>query len=82
MKTKYYGIQAPDGLIWWIEQDEHRAWYSFFDNTAKHRLPMYEAIKAYEAIGYRCVELEPNIVQVCPTREERLKMPKEFAGED
>lgn len=65
---RYYGIRRPDrdgvkGYIWWIAEDRHRAWSAFFQYPDKngelnsHRAPMAEAISAYEAIGYRCVEL-------------------------
>jgi len=68
---RYFGIKTPDqvearvtGYIWWISDTEQGAWRSFFTYPSKkfefnpYRLPMYEAIKAYEGIGYRCVELE------------------------
>ena len=60
---RYFGIKRPDlsgenlGTIWWIAEDKSRAWISFFQNMP-NRAPMAEAIQAYEAIGYRCVELE------------------------
>lgn len=61
---KYFGIRKPDGIIWWIEEDEHRAWMSFFTYPSNvgeimpHRLPIAEAIAAYQAVGYKCVELQ------------------------
>ena len=61
--VKYFGIKKPDGMIWWIAEDEHRSWMSFFTYPSAngmmnpHRLPLAEAIAAYQAIGYRCVEL-------------------------
>lgn len=68
----YFGIKTPSGhaglmgkpYIWWIAESQHEAWMSFFQYpSAKrelnaHRLPIEEAIRAYEAIGYRCVELD------------------------
>jgi len=54
---RYFGIKKPDGTIWWIADSEHNSWQAFFDTTA-HRLPLDEAVQAYKAIGYRCVELE------------------------
>lgn len=54
---KYFGIKSPeDGRIWWIAEDSHRSWCQFFQHMPS-RSPLGEAIKAYEAIGYRCVEL-------------------------
>ena len=66
---KYYGIKTPASdhqhtMIWWISDSAHGAWNSFFTypNPAGdknfHRMPMAEAIQAYEAIGYECVELD------------------------
>jgi len=66
---KYFGIKTPktashSSYIWWISDSEHNSWMSFFNYPNKdkelnsHRLPLAEAIKAYKAIGYRCVELE------------------------
>ena len=60
MVNEYYGIATPDGRIWWIAEDSSRAWMAFFCNepAAHHRLPMCEAVRAYESIGYRCVKLK------------------------
>ena len=66
---KYFGIKTSHRVeqksyIWWITADEHTSWMSFFqypdknNNLNSHRLPLEEAIRAYEAIGYKCVELE------------------------
>ena len=61
---KYFGIKTPDGVIWWIADSRHNAWLAFFTYPSKqrelkpHRAPLGEAIRAYEAIGYLCVELE------------------------
>lgn len=60
---RYFGIKCPDptgenlGRIWWIAEDSSRAWIAFFQHMP-NRAPLAEAIEAYEAIGYRCVELE------------------------
>jgi len=54
---KYYGIMTPKGNTICVEGDKHRAWDSFF-NINPHRLTIYEAIKAYEAIGYYCIMFE------------------------
>lgn len=65
---KYYGIKTPENeynvgsYIWWIDTDEHKSWDLFFQYNA-HRAPLYDAIKAYEAIGYKCVELEIKEVE-------------------
>lgn len=69
----YYGIKTPkkdhqDSYIHWISECEHAAWDLFFQypdrnrNFKSHRTPLEEAMKAYEAIGYKCVEL--NVVEV------------------
>lgn len=60
---RYFGIKCPDstgenlGCIWWIAEDYYQAWMAFFQHMPSRAL-MAEAIQAYEAIGYRCVELE------------------------
>ena len=65
----YFGIKTPqrnneDPYIWWIANSEHESWMSFFQYpSAKremnaHRLPLEEAIRAYQSIGYRCVALD------------------------
>jgi len=65
---RYFGIKTPEtdnisSYIWWISDSEHSSWQSFFQYPSKsgdinpHRLPLEEAIKAYESIGYKCVEL-------------------------
>jgi hypothetical protein len=70
---RYFGIKTPDGMIWWIETDEHKCWHEFFTHPARdllpfpHRLPMQEAIRAYKGLGYRCVELEVREVNRNPT---------------
>jgi len=66
---RYYGIKTPERedykpYIWWFAESVHRAWDSFFMFPDKkmflnpHRAPLEEAIRAYESIGYKCVELE------------------------
>lgn len=66
---KYFGIKTPhrinnNSYIWWIASGEHECWASFFQYPNKdnelnsHRLPLEEAIRAYAAIGYSCIELE------------------------
>ena len=54
---QYFGVKKPDGRIWWITDSEQNSWHALF-HGAPHRLPLDEAIRAYKAIGYRCVELE------------------------
>jgi len=69
MGIKWYGIKTPeteydDSYIYWITTSEHESWDSFFQypdrngNFLSHRAPLEEAKRAYEAIGYKCVELE------------------------
>lgn len=66
---RYFGIKTPEkenekSYIWWIAEDEHRCWMQFFTYPNKnnemnsHRLPLFDAIRAYKAIGYKCIELE------------------------
>lgn len=66
---KYYGIKTPEkpsvpSYIWWVADSEHNSWNAFFTYPNKsrefnrHRLPLSEAIKAYESIGYKCVEVD------------------------
>lgn len=67
---KYFGIKCPkDGRIWWIAEDSSRAWSQFFQHMPS-RSPTSEAIKAYEAIGYRCVEL--TVKELEPSDETEL----------
>lgn len=71
---KYYGIKTPgsetdESYIWWISDSEYNTWRLFFTYPNKdgdknaHRLPLADAIRAYEAIGYKCVELEVKEIQ-------------------
>ncbi len=64
-----FGIKSPDdgttpGYIWWIAGSKNESWSAFFQypgkdgNLKAHRTPLAEAIKAYEAIGYRCIALQ------------------------
>lgn len=66
---KYFGIKTPstegyEAYVWWISNTRSGAWKSFFqypdkyDRVYAYRLPLEEAIRAYEAIGYKCVELD------------------------
>jgi hypothetical protein len=65
----YFGIKTPPrdgmpGYIWWIADSRHGSWMSFFKYPNKeremnsHTYPLADAIRAYEGIGYKCVELE------------------------
>lgn len=55
-----YGIVHPDGMIYPIDGDKYKVWRDFFElnkcTYANHRLPLSEAIRAYEAIGYKKVK--------------------------
>ncbi len=66
---KYYGIKTPNNetypsYIYWVTSSEHASWHAFFDFPDKDRymnplkFNLGTGIKAYEAIGYKCVELE------------------------
>ncbi len=66
---KYYGIKKPqsegkDSYIWWISDSSHNSWMMFFQYPNKegertpYRLCFADAIRAYESIGYKCVELD------------------------
>ena len=70
-KKKWYGIKTTEeehreSYVWWITNSEFDSWMSFFayattkGNAAYHALPLAEAIRAYESIGYECIELEIN----------------------
>lgn len=72
---RYFGIKIPkssahDSYIWFITDSEHSSWMSFFSNASKtheynaHRMPLEEAIRAYKAIGYKCVELDVTEIEV------------------
>lgn len=51
----YYDIKNPEDRVTHISHSEHEAWHKFFDYNG-HRLPIAEAIQAYEAIGYKCIQ--------------------------
>ena len=66
---KYFGIKTPkidnkESYIWWITDSEHNSWMCFFTYPDRdkrlnmYRLSIGEAIRAYESIGYKCVELD------------------------
>lgn len=54
---KLFGIKTPADNIFWIAEDQYRSWCLFFKEYP-NRPTISEAIKAYESIGYRCVEVE------------------------
>ena len=69
MKTRYYAIKTPpdihgESYIWWFARAKHEAWENFFQypnenmERVKYSLPLATAIEAYQAIGYKCVELD------------------------
>ena len=69
---RYFGIRTPEpnSYIWWIAEDSSRAWLSFFTYPDRsgllnaHRLPLAEAIRAYQAIGYECVEITVTVAEM------------------
>lgn len=73
---RYYGIKTPgkpeidqESYIYWIGNSEHEAWMAFFHYPKNGErglvaFSLSEAIEAYEAIGYRCVELEVKELNV------------------
>jgi hypothetical protein len=66
---RYWGIKTPDNedsaeaYIWWIANSKNDAWDAFFRYPDRQRqmkafrYPLADAIRAYEGIGYKCVEL-------------------------
>jgi hypothetical protein len=61
IKLKLYAIKTPetdsyDSFIYWFAESKTKAWHNFFNDNI-HKLPIYDAIRAYEAIGYKCVEI-------------------------
>ena len=67
---KYYGIKTPEDQIHWVSKDERTSWGLFFQYPNEkqgianfYRLSMAEAQEAYQAIGYRCVELDVTEIQ-------------------
>lgn len=68
LQQTFYGIRTPgnerqDSYLWWISNTQDKCWELFFTYPNKdnrqtpYRLSMDEAIKAYKAIGYKCVKL-------------------------
>lgn len=70
---KYFGIKKPknkytESFIFWFSVTEHDAWVYFFNRSTLKQcynggvcpngICMADAIKAYEAIGYKCVEVD------------------------
>ena len=69
---KYFGIKTParehqSSYIWWIANTVHDSWSAFFTypNNVREmnacRPPIADAIRAYQAIGYRSVELSVTV---------------------
>jgi hypothetical protein len=63
----YYGIKTPEERYYpsvtsWIASCKDDCWRQFFENY-KCRVRLDEAIRAYEAIGYKCVKLEVKEVK-------------------
>lgn len=75
MKREWYGIQCPpdrqgNHILHWISNSEFDSWNMFFsyngssvEGNARHKLPVGEAIKAYQGIGYKCVLLDVKIIE-------------------
>lgn len=61
---KLFGIKYPNGGVFHISADKEVAWARFFSEPDPflRKSSIAEARRAYEAIGYRCVELEANEV--------------------
>lgn len=66
---EYYGIKTPEkengkSYIWWISDSEDSSWNMFFTHPNKdgkanfYRAPLFDAKRAYKAIGYKCVKLK------------------------
>ncbi len=66
---KYFGIKTPEtkkdkSYIFWISSDEHKCWSMFLhhpnynNEINRYHGSISEGIRAYEAIGYKCVELD------------------------
>jgi hypothetical protein len=79
---KYFGIKTPEtptqpSYIWWITDSEWNSWQQFFrvadklDENKLLKFDLYSAEQAYQAIGYRCVELELSVVREI-TREPKI----------
>ena len=77
---EYFGIKTPgeiheESYIWWISDSPHKSWSAFFTWPGRYatefntsRPPMATGIKAYEAIGYKCVALD--IKEVIPESQQ------------
>lgn len=70
---KYFGIKTPEresepSYIQWISDSTHNSWSAFFKYPNKDgdvnacRPPLMDAIRAYQAIGYKCVEISLAMV--------------------
>ena len=59
-ELKVYSIVDPKGVIRCLTMDPTKVWDHFFTYPLERRCcaPLYEAIKAYEAIGYRMQEFQ------------------------
>ena len=56
-----YGIKRPQieddkPYFSWVTDNPSESWRLFFGDHP-YRPTMYEAIKAYEAIGYKCIKI-------------------------
>lgn len=76
----YYGIKIPEtphskSYIWFIADSETNAWLAFFSqpDKDKDRYPikyaLSDGIRAYEAIGYKCVPLFVCEIEAKPTTD-------------
>jgi hypothetical protein len=63
-----FALVSPDGFYRAISFSAHAAWLQFFsypkDSARAYGMPLEEAYRAYQAIGYRCVEC--RLVEVVP----------------
>lgn len=59
---RLYAIKRPGcNMPMAFSYDQTRSWARFFEVEGRvSRLPLEEAIRAYESIGYQCVALECN----------------------
>ncbi len=55
--VRYFAIKRPDGLLVSLRFNGHDSWRKFFDDHT-YKLPMAESIKAFESIGYKCVQVD------------------------
>lgn len=51
-----------DEVLYWLSDSPHNSWTMFFE-MKEHRMPVDEAIRAYEAIGYKCVEVSVREIE-------------------